>query len=446
MRIAPHVLWADGPDDLIRRVVRDGIATHGHPRALVGALAYAFALSHAATSRATHGFGDSVEAAAVGLIDADRILPALPHDWGTAHDLEVFAATWQETNKETAQLLALVSDSLQRGAMSNPDSTLERLGCADPKINGAGTVSAAAAIYLASRFAARPQDGLVSAAFLRKADTDTLASLTAAILGALHDTQWLGSLANNIQDAPYIMGLAERSVGRVIDPLPWPTRHPRTLRRTLADALLHREARGEFPDGRQYLLEDMTDLQDGHVMRARLRLDDGQAVFVDLHAGPVTAPGREVHEHCEQPSGGQGHAPRRLGDERKPATNNGTDSADITPKTPARPFRAGASVVLATHNLTKSAAFYAQLTGREISVHGDTAEIAPGLTLHRFAADAVIDGSSVIVQIVVDNLPATKRRLGLDRNALDGPTGAIEVRDLDGRVVRVSQRPTNSPM
>ncbi len=104
MRIAPHVLWADNPDGLIRRIVRDGITTHGHPRALVGALVYAFALFHAASSRATHGFGDSVEAATACLIDADRVLPALPPHWGTAHDLEVFAVTWQETNKETLQL------------------------------------------------------------------------------------------------------------------------------------------------------------------------------------------------------------------------------------------------------------------------------------------------------------------------------------------------------
>jgi ADP-ribosylglycohydrolase len=195
MRIAPHVLWADDPDDLIRRIVRDGIATHGHPRALVGALVYAFALRHAASSRGTHGFGDSVDAAAAGLIDTDRVLAAMPSDWGTAHDVELFALTWRDTNKETSQLLAVVADSLQRGAMSNPEATLERLGCTDPKINGAGTVCAAAAVYLASRYAARPQGGLLSAAFLRKADTDTLASLTAAVLGALHDTDWLGDLA-----------------------------------------------------------------------------------------------------------------------------------------------------------------------------------------------------------------------------------------------------------
>jgi hypothetical protein len=76
--------------------VRDGITTHGHSRALV----YAFALFHAASSRTTHGFGDSVAAATAGLIDVDRILPTMPPDWGTVHDLEVFAVTWQETNKQ----------------------------------------------------------------------------------------------------------------------------------------------------------------------------------------------------------------------------------------------------------------------------------------------------------------------------------------------------------
>ena len=232
MRIAPHVLWADNPDDLIRRVVRDGITTHGHPRALVGALVYAFALFHAASSRGTYGFGDSVEAATAGLIDVDPS-PGSTLRAGNAHDLEVFAATWQETNKEVSQLLALITDSLHRGAMSNPEATLQRLGCADPKINGAGTVSAAAALYLASRFAARPLDGLLTAAFLRKADTDTLASLTAALLGALHDRHWLGNLAVGVQDADDITGLAERTAAHVTDPPPRPTSRPRSLRRTL---------------------------------------------------------------------------------------------------------------------------------------------------------------------------------------------------------------------
>ena len=446
MRIAPHVLWADDPDDLIRRIVRDGIATHGHPRALVGALVYAFALSHAASSRATHGFGDSVEAATAGLIDVDRVLPALPPDWGTAQDLEVFAVAWQETNKETSQLLALIADSLHRGAMSNPEATLERLGCADPKINGAGTVSAAAAIYLASRFAARPQDGLLSAAFLRKADTDTLASLTAAILGALHDTYWLGNLSG-VQDADYIAGLGERSAARVTDPPPWPTRRPHTLRRTLTNALHRGDTHGEFPDGRQYRLDDLAPLHDGRVLRARLSLDDGQTVIVDLRTDPSPGAGRESHDHREQPSRQPRPAFGQLSNEREPPTTGNESTTPTPPAAPtavAQPSQAEANVILSTRSIARSAAFYAQLTGRDIPVRADTAEITPGLLLHQFATDTLIDASSVIVHITVDNLPAATRRLGIHTTADSHPP--FEVRDPDGRIVRISQRPASSRM
>jgi ADP-ribosylglycohydrolase len=444
MRIAPHVLWADDPDGLIRRVMCDGITTHGHPRALVGALVYAFALFHAASSRGTHGFGDSVEAAAVGLIDVNRILPLLPPDWGTAHDLEVFAVTWQETNKETSQLLALITDSLHRGAMSNPEATLERLGCADPKINGAGTVCAAAAIYLASRFAARPQDGLLSAAFLRKADTDTLASLTAAILGALHDTHWLGNLAVSVQDADYIARLAECSAAGVTDPPPWPTHRPRILRRTLINALLHsRDGHGEFPDGRQYSLDGVDALHDGRVLRARLRLEDGQTVLVDLRAGPTAGSGRESSDHAEQLSRQPETASRQSGSEREPAMV-GDESKRPTPRAAltaaGQPSQHETSVTLATHNLARAATFYAQLTGHNIPVRVGTAEIAPGLLLHRSEADTLIDASSVTLRITVDNLPEAIRRLGLDA-ITDSRLDTIEVRDPDGRTVRVSQRP-----
>lgn len=90
-----------------------------HPRALVGALVYAFALRHAAQTQATHGFGDSIEAAAGGLIDADQILPELPAGWATSSELDQFAEAWRDTNKEAQQLLEIIADSLHQGAMSH---------------------------------------------------------------------------------------------------------------------------------------------------------------------------------------------------------------------------------------------------------------------------------------------------------------------------------------
>lgn len=441
MRIAPHVLWAETSDDLVRRIVLDGITTHGHPRALVGALVYAFALRDAASSRTTHGFGDSVEAAAAGLVDADRALRVLPTDWGTAHDLERFAVTWQDTNKETSQLLELIADSLHRGAMSNPEITLERLGCTDPKINGAGTVSAAAAIYLASRFAARPQGGLLTAAFLRKGDTDTLASLTAAILGALHDTSWLGNLAVEVQDANYIARLADRSAARVADSAKWPTHRPNALRRTLNDALISRRAfHSEFPDGRQYHVDDFVLLHDRRVQRARLFLDDGQTALVDLPTDPTTRSGgtsREQSSQQQQPRSGQPNDTSEVGTSNRGAIHTSSATHSVAGHSPLPE----ADAVLATLSLARSAAFYAQLTGRDIPVRAGTAEITPRLFLRQSATDALHDAASIIVHISVDDLPEATRRLGIDSTVTSGVPATIEVRDPDGRTVRISQRP-----
>jgi ADP-ribosylglycohydrolase len=437
MRVAPHVLWADGPDDLIRRVVRDGIATHGHPRALVGALVYAFALGHAASSQGTHGFGDSVDAAAAGLIDVERVLAVLPPDWGSPQDIDVFAVSWRDTNKETSQLLSLVAESLQRGAMSNPESTLELLGCTDPKVNGAGTVCAAAAIYVASRFAARPQGGLLSAAFLRKADTDTLASLTAAILGALHETEWLGTLAITVQDSDYISTLADRSAARVVQPQPQPTRRPSVLRKTLREELLARRGtEGEFPDGRHYLVKDTVAVDERDVLRTWLRLDEGQTVIVDLRADlAVSTDPRAARGHdpsvLSSPLDRSKREPEVASSRARAVSSAEPDSLGTSP----RPTSPESRVILTASSLARSAAFYARVTGRDISVRGGTAEITPELLLQQSASDRRNEVSA-IVHIVVDSVAAARRRLGAVTD-----TGAhLDVRDPDGRTVRISER------
>ncbi|MEV0217614.1 ADP-ribosylglycohydrolase family protein [Micromonospora sp. NPDC050695] len=430
MRIAPHVLWADTPCALIQRVVHDGITTHGHPRALVGALVYAFALRHAAQAQATHGFGDSIEAAAGGLIDADQILLELPAGWATSSELDQFAEAWRDTNKETQQLLEIIADSLHQGAMSNPETTLERIGCTDPKVNGSGTVTATAAIYLASRFAARPQGGLLTAAFLRKADTDTLASMTAAILGALHGIDWLGDLALTVQDAAYLTKIAQRSHAQLVDPDQWPNLPPRHLRDELQFTLLTAHTNKgfsklhEFPDGRRYRIADL-DALDDRVFRARLQLSDGQTVLIDA---PVP------------------HSPLPRADEQ-PATRHDTPdvhtagnptSAIDSANEDARPE---ASVILVARSLTRSAAFYAQLTGRDIPVRSGTAHVGPGLLLQQQAADTPIDTASVSVHITVGLLADVARRLGLET---ERRANVLEVKDPDGRTVRVSQHHTHA--
>jgi ADP-ribosylglycohydrolase len=216
MRIAPHavVSAADSPRALVARVVRDGIATHGHPRALVGAAAYAAALQMLLTSQGTLEYGQLAER-----LEADSswqlpeiALGALPDDWLDAAgrlqpDLNSW---WMDGVRESKSLLSRVAASAKTGILGNDLGVLEALGCFDKRVNGAGTITMAAAVYLASRNAPRPQSGLVRAAFLSHADSDTVASMTAGLLGALHGADWLEPLSSQVQDHEYIARLADQ--------------------------------------------------------------------------------------------------------------------------------------------------------------------------------------------------------------------------------------------
>lgn len=216
MRIAPYVIaGAAGPRrDLVARVIRDGVTTHGHPRALVGAAVYAAALHILLTATGTLEYGELL-----GRVEADDswqmpeiALNALPNGWfDVAIQLQPsLISWWEDVVNETKELLRRTATGIRSGILGNDLDVLEALGCFDKRVNGAGTVTAVSAIYLASRNAPRPQGGLVRAAFLNHADTDTVASMTAGLLGALHGPDWLEPLSSQVQDRHYIAHLADQ--------------------------------------------------------------------------------------------------------------------------------------------------------------------------------------------------------------------------------------------
>ena len=88
-----------------------------------------------------------------------------------------FKQVWAQTLSEMLALLEKSLKGINAGAISLDSRILQELGCFDRKVNGAGTICAAAAIYLASKYAPDPQNGLAEAATLKGADTDTIASM-----------------------------------------------------------------------------------------------------------------------------------------------------------------------------------------------------------------------------------------------------------------------------
>jgi ADP-ribosylglycohydrolase/catechol 2,3-dioxygenase-like lactoylglutathione lyase family enzyme len=220
MRALPHVIRdASGQDfgTTAEAIMADGIATHGHPRALVGALAYGYALWYILRRADKLGYGELVEEMVAGSPNwgsRPNVAWADP-SWEegiTSSAAASYASAWDSTVNEMVSLLSIARDGISRGSLAVDRDVLERLGAIGGRATSAGTVTAAAAIFIASRYAARPAQGLLAAAFARAADTDTLACMAGAILGAVNGEEWLGRTLERLQDRAYIAVMARQLI------------------------------------------------------------------------------------------------------------------------------------------------------------------------------------------------------------------------------------------
>lgn len=207
MRILAHAI---GPDfaPVRDRVLADGAATHGHPIALAPSQAYAYALWLTLRRREPLGWGQLLDEVLAGVDLWAQFNPdAVPEDW-SRHLPDDYSEQWSRTVDDLIERFRLARNQLAHGALAVDDRVLDKLG-AYSKESGAGTVTVSATLYLASRHAADPRQGLLRAAFARRADTDTLAAMTGALLGAVHGPDWLGPAADKVMDAKLLQRTAE---------------------------------------------------------------------------------------------------------------------------------------------------------------------------------------------------------------------------------------------
>lgn len=215
MRILPHVIAAThNPSiaDLMINVIKDTIITHGHPRAILGATCYAYALNYLLKKETILEYGELVAA----VIDGQKYWGEFPNleifkewlDVASHHsDLE-YANLWEITRASMTKQLEFIKASLKKGLMLDDTSVLTQLECFS-KANGAGDVAALAAIYLASRYANNPALGIKVPAFSFGADTDTIASITGGLLGMLCGTNWIPSEWKVVQDYDCLIQITE---------------------------------------------------------------------------------------------------------------------------------------------------------------------------------------------------------------------------------------------
>ena len=216
MRILPHtLLLQQSPQTLFHQIFLNGIATHGHPRALVGGLLYGYAAWLLVHLSSTLKYGELVE----NLIDNQNVWSRQPESvpdneaWlrsaNKASDGK-YNELWNEAIKESVTRLQLILNTIRKGALAVDESIVRELGGFDPNISSAGTVTTPCSIYFVSRYAGDPKAGILGAAFLKGTDTDTLASMIGGLFGILHGTEWFDEEWMSIQDRNYMLALATR--------------------------------------------------------------------------------------------------------------------------------------------------------------------------------------------------------------------------------------------
>jgi ADP-ribosylglycohydrolase len=213
MRIQPHV-WAcrDNSEDLIVNVLRDALVTHGHPHGFCGAIFHALALADTLRNE-TIPLPETWAKFAEQFLSLPRLIandPQLSAFWrsawenGAAASLDTALSTIRD---EALHDIGQIAKVTRGSASENYREVLERLGCLTTRFRGSGFKTALASLALAHIFREdNVEAALTMAANELESDTDTIATMTGAILGAIstHSPEW------QIQDRQYIVQEAER--------------------------------------------------------------------------------------------------------------------------------------------------------------------------------------------------------------------------------------------
>lgn len=326
MRVMPHALRhasSSNFEQVTREVMANGVCTHGHPRALVGGLAFAFGAWRAFRQVGTLDYGGLIDTTIQGAQSWGRPPDTAAYwpTWREAADraLRDYDALWKSTVQEMLELLARAKEGIESGALAVDRDVLFRMGAFDKKVKGAGTIAAASALFLASRYAPDPILGVLEAAFADGADTDTVASMTGALLGALGGSDWLAGYARQVQDADYLRATARKLAaspahdidrGGIVAPIS--KRELDQFKKRLESA-----AQGdslELPDGTRARITDRlasaTRTKGTDAELVRLRSNDGQTFHLKIYKR-----GGELRGGAREPARTQ-----TLGGERRSGT------------------------------------------------------------------------------------------------------------------------------
>lgn len=215
MRVLPIALANLGDFEKIKEeIFCNSIITHGHPRAIIGAILYGYAVNQIITIKPEY-FSWENYIIQIGTelshkLDVNFIQKKEIKGWIEAWDSSgrVFKEVYNTTIVETQDLLRTIYVSLKQNCTVR--ETLQKIGCFASATKGSGIATVIAGIYLTAKFHSKPLEAIIESVNSIGADTDSIASFVGGLIGALHGQSIIPNKWKNVQDIDYLDSIAER--------------------------------------------------------------------------------------------------------------------------------------------------------------------------------------------------------------------------------------------
>ena len=289
MRIQPHV-WAvrelHNPMGFLMDVVRNAACTHSHPAGMMGAVVHALALAHALERRQAPGPDDlvnslDVAAALPNVLQHERELDSV---WRPAFEREAgrqFKDIWRDVASECKSAIQATARATKRPGAGRYSTIVNDLKLREPARRGSGVLTAVAALGL-TWCEEKPHEAMRIAANEVGTDTDTIATMAGAILGATADVEPPVDVLDSDLFAAEAQRLARIASGDKVAA----HRYPDLLRWVAPNARADSLTRSE--DGHLYVrglgrakaLEDPIQSASGGFGWQWIKLDIGQTLFI----------------------------------------------------------------------------------------------------------------------------------------------------------------------
>jgi ADP-ribosylglycohydrolase len=214
MRVLPIALANYNNFEKIKEnIFANSIITHGHPRAIVGAILYGFAINVMLQQKVV-SFNFETFLTEIGKDIEFKFKPDFLtkpqykvwlNEWNK-NQTEDFISIYNRTVNETLNSLRDVYRFLRDEKATN--DALSYFGCFAPSTKGSGISTVIAGIYLACKYYSQPQKAITSAVNSIGSDTDSIAAFAGSLVGALYDNIIIPDKWKTVQDAKYLNSIA----------------------------------------------------------------------------------------------------------------------------------------------------------------------------------------------------------------------------------------------